>query len=125
MSAPRKFCTPKATFQSPRAHVRVAFRDAARRRHEQRPGEVRGGVVQHARRVGDADAALFGCRDVDVVVAHRDVGDDLQVRRRLDHRGVDLVHHRGHEPVPALQAARELVGRPRPVLGVVLDVEAP
>jgi len=36
---------------------------------------------------------------------------------------VEAVHHRGHGAVLAREAPRQLLGRPRPVLGVVLDFE--
>ena len=54
---------------------------APRRGEDQEEGEVGGGLVEHPGRVAHRDAELGGGGDVDVVVAHRDVGDDLQPRR--------------------------------------------
>ena len=54
--------------------------EPARRRHQQREGEVGGGVGQRVGRVADRDAARGGGVDVDVVVADRVVGDRPQVR---------------------------------------------
>ena len=47
--------------------------------------EIGGGLGQHVRRVGDDDARARARRHVDVVVADRDVGDDLQVGRGVHH----------------------------------------
>ena len=94
------------------------------RRHQQRPREVRGGVVEHARRIGHANAAFRARRDIDVVVADRDVGDDLEVRTPREDRLVEPVHHGGQRPARARKPRRELFGGPRQVLLVVDDLVA-
>src|SRR5690606_4652938 len=94
----------------------------ARRRHEQRPGEVRGGVVEHAGGVGDPDALLRRRRHVDVVVAHRDVGDDLEVGAAGEEVRVEAVHDGRHRAVLALQPPGELFRGPGTIVGVVLDL---
>ena len=54
----------------------------ARRRQQQRKGQVGGRVGEHVGRVADGDPALGGGLDVDVVVADGVVGDRRQARRR-------------------------------------------
>ncbi len=51
----------------------------------QRDRHIRGGVGEDVRRVADRDPAGGGRGDVDVVDAHRVVGDRPQVRRGGDH----------------------------------------
>ena len=56
-------------------------RSAGSTREDQRPGQLRGRFGEHVGRVRDDHAAGLHRRHVDVVVADRDVGDDLKVRR--------------------------------------------
>ena len=51
------------------------------RGEDQEEGEVGGGLVEHPGRVAHRDPQLRRGGDVDVVVADRDVGNDLQPRR--------------------------------------------
>ena len=78
-------------------------------REDHRPGEVGDRFGQDVRRVGDDDAAGARVRDVDVVVPDGDVGDDLQLRRRVDGGAIDRVGEQADE--------RVLVGDPRPQFG--------
>src|SRR5205823_8179009 len=59
------------------AQVGLGVGGAARRGEEQQEGEVGGGLVEHTRRVAHRDAEVACGGDVDVVVAHRHVGNDL------------------------------------------------
>ena len=68
---------PTAT--STLAHHGVTLDHPAGDREDQRPGEIGGGVGEHAGSVGDEDAPLGRRRDVDVVEADRHVGDDPQM----------------------------------------------
>ena len=69
----------------------LGFGYAPRSGHEQRPGHVRGRVVEYARRIGREDASLGAGREVDVVVADRDVAHGFQSRRRGERRRVHAV----------------------------------
>ena len=91
----------------PLAHVGFGLGKAARRREYQRPGEIRRAVVEHARRVGRHDAARAARRNVDVVVAYRDVGDDLQPRRHRQHGAVYAVGQAADDAVLVLQPLGE------------------
>ena len=86
-----------------------AFREPARHREDQRHGHVGGVLGQHARRVGHRDAALQRARDVDIVDAVAEIGDQLQLLARLrDHRGVDAVGDGRHQHVGGLHGLGEL-----------------
>jgi hypothetical protein len=65
------------------------------------------GCIRHA------NAALRARGNVDVVVADRDVGDDLEIRTVREDRLVEAIHHRRHGGVLALEASSELLRRPR------------
>jgi len=60
-------------------HVFDPFDDAARGRHEQRPGEIGRGLSQHAWRVAHGNAAAGAGGHVDVVEAHGHLADHLEV----------------------------------------------
>ena len=64
---------------SPSGIALRAFDEPARHREDQRHGHVGGVLGQHARRVGDGDAALQGGGDVDIVDAVAEIGDQLQL----------------------------------------------
>mgnify|MGYP000297763730 CR=1 FL=1 len=59
-----------------------------RRREQERPGHLGGGVGEHAGGVGDHHAAFGGAGDVDVVEAHGVVGEALGAFRGVKHDGV-------------------------------------
>src|SRR5882672_2148848 len=109
----------------PRAQPALGLGDAPGRGHEQYPGGVRGGLVQHAGGIGRDDASLAARREVDVVVADRDVAHGLETRRRVEQGGVDAVAAGGEHAVLVGEAPAKLVGAPgRVVLLVVFDVES-
>ena len=60
----------------------ISFGDPPRQREIKRPRQLGGRLRQDVWRIGDHDAARLDRRDVDVVVADRNVRDDLQLRRR-------------------------------------------
>ena len=86
------------------ARVAVRLHDAARRRHEQGPGEVGGGLGEDVRRVRDDHLPALCRGDVDVVVANRDVGDDLEGRRRRQHLIVDRADDVADQTASPLQS---------------------
>ena len=92
-----------------------AFHQPARHRQDQRHGHVGGVFGQHARRIGDGDAALDGGGDVDIVDAVAEIGDQLELLAGLaEHRGVDPVGDRRHQHVggssPPRRSSAWLIG---------------
>src|SRR5262249_34595007 len=104
--------------------VVVAIDEPAGGGDEQAEGHVGGGVGEHAGGVADADAALGGRRDVDVVEADGVVADGLEAGGGVEQGGVDPVGQQRHQAVAAGGFVAEgLVGRgqlPGPNLGVGL-----
>ncbi len=108
----------------PLAHQPLALAHAARRGQHQRHRHVGGVLGQHARRVGDGDAALAGGVEIDMVDARAERGDQLQLRPGLrQHAAVDPVGHRGHQHVGRLHGLDELGAGHRLVVGVQARVE--
>ena len=96
------------------AHIAIAFRNAPRRGHEQRPGQVRGRLGQDAGRVADRDAAPRARRDVDVVEADRVVRNDLQPGPgRVQELVVDPVREERQHAVAAGDPAQQFGARRR------------
>ena len=87
----------------------LAFSKPARDGENQRPGEVGNRLGQHVGRVGDDDTARRRVSDVDVVEADRNIGDDLQLRRGVDHRAIDCVGQQRHERILVSDPRAELV----------------
>ena len=76
----------------------VAFDDAACRRQEQGPGQIRGGIRQDVRGIGDDQTTLSRCGKIDVVVPHSVVRQNFQPSGCMNGFGVDAVaqgHDRG------------------------------
>jgi hypothetical protein len=67
-------CQP---FHSPGAQPALGGGQAPRTGHQQRPGQIGGGVVQHTRRVGRHHAGVRAGSEVDVVVTDGEVADAL------------------------------------------------
>ena len=102
----------------------VSGDDPPARGKDQRPGQVRGGVVEHARRVGGHDAGPAQRLDVEVVVAHSDVAYRLEAGRCRQNLAIDAVGEHGQRALLAGKARRELCRRKRGIDVVVVDVEA-
>ena len=101
-----------------------ALHHPARDGHDQAHGQVCGVFGQHARRVGDRDAAGGGGGDIDVVDAGAEIGDQLKPVARLgDHLRVDAVGDGGHQHVGPRHRRGQGVGRHRRVVGIELGVE--
>ena len=82
------------------AHDALALAHPPRRRQHQCHRHVGGVFGQHARRIGDCDAALAGRVEVDMVDAGAERGDQLQSRPGLrQHAAVDAVGDGGHQHV--------------------------
>ena len=96
------------------AHVAIALDEAPRRRHEQRPREVRGRLGEDAGRVADGDAARRARSHVDVVEPDREVAHDLELRPRpIEELVVDAVGQERQDAVAALDGLEELLARRR------------
>src|SRR4029079_12507628 len=66
-------------------------------------GDVGGGVGQHVGRVADQDVALGGGRDVNVLVAHREVGNHpYRTGQLADGVGIQRVACGAHDAVEAV-----------------------
>ena len=100
------------------------FSEPPRHREDQRHRHVGGVFGQHARGIGDDDAALMRRDNVDIVDAVAEIGDQLEpAPGLLDHLGVDLVGDCRHQHVGALRGLGEFSLGHRPVVGVELDLE--
>ncbi len=102
-------------------HQPLAFRQPPRDRQNQRPREIGHRLGEHVRRVGDDDRRATRVRDVDVVVADGDVGDDLQRRRGVDDARVDRIGQQADERVLVGDALAQLRRRNRSVAAVQID----
>ena len=105
---------PAGPFAGP--DVALDLREATRGCEHQSPCKVGGGVVEHARRIGRHHAARGARRDVDVVVADGDVGDDFEARTALEQRRIDAVGETAHDTLLVGQPLRQRVGGERHVL---------
>jgi hypothetical protein len=90
------------------ADVAVALDHPSRRRHHQRPGEVRGGVREHVGGVGDDDPVPGRGRHVDIVEADRDVGDYAQLGAGGQQLVVDEVGDQADQPFAVLEPGHQL-----------------
>ena len=96
------------------ADVSIALRQPTCGRHQQRPGEIGGGLGQDARRVADRDPAPGAGRDIDVVEADRVVADHLQRRAGgIQQLVIDPVGQQGQDPVAPGHATEQLGARRR------------
>jgi hypothetical protein len=87
----------------------VPFHYAPRGSQQQREGEIGGGIREYIRRVRHHNAVAGGSRHVDVVIAHRHVGDHLDpIQARQDFRR-ELVHELAHHGLFAANPARQIL----------------
>ncbi len=108
----------------PAPHVPFPFPRPARQHKEQREGEVRRVVGQHLRRVRHDEPARLRRRDVDVVVADPEVGEDPGAQRlRAQHLGRDPVGHGAEEPIRRAERLLERGPFERPVVAVAARIE--
>ena len=114
--------TPAAPLVGP--HHALARAHAARRGQHQRHRHVGCVLGQHARRVGDGDAAMARGVEIDMVDAGAERGDQLELRTGLaQHAAVDAVGDGRHQYVRGLHRLDELRGIERLVVGVQPGVE--
>ena len=104
------------------AHQALTFAEPARNPQDQRPRQIGCRSRQHIGCVGDDDTALACRRDVDVVVANGNVGDDLQRGSDLEHLAVDRIGQHGHHGLLASNARQQLAAGHRAAPLELLDV---
>ena len=105
------------------ANQPIAFGDAPRERQNQRPGQLGRRLGQHVRRVGEHHAARLHGGHIDVVVAHRDVRDDLQIRKPASTTAPSIRSvSRQMSPCFALHPRFQLIGSQRTRAVVQIDV---
>ena len=105
------------------AEVGLGIGRPPRRREQQEEGEIGGGLVEHPWRVADRDPELGSGGDVDVVVAHGHVGDDLQPRRaRPQDVGVDAIGEDADDRVDVTGRGAQVGGGPGLVAGALHDL---
>jgi len=66
---------------------------------------------EHVRRVGDDHALLGGVARIDIVVADAEIRDDLEMRQRIDQRGVHFRMATGGDGADMRRERRERGGR--------------
>ena len=100
-----------------------AFAEPPGHGENQAPREIRARIGQHIRRIGDGDVAGTAGRDVDVVVANGDVGDDFQLwAGSIEHRGVDRVGEEADNRVHTLDTLQQFIARDGRAPDVQIDV---
>ena len=112
----------RPAFPAVGANQPVSFGDPPGHAQNHRPGQLGDRFGQHIGRVGDDDAALPGGGDVDVVVAHGDVGHDLQRCAGIHDLTVDSVGENSDQGVLVGDALLQLLARNPAVAVVEIDV---
>ena len=102
---------------APGANVTLRLRQQARCGQDQGEREIRGGLVEHARRVAHRDAPRGRGGDVDVVEPHGHVPDHLEpTGAGIDHAGVDAIRQQADDCVDAGHGGHQLLVRERAVV---------
>jgi hypothetical protein len=91
-------------FQSPRRTTRSPSTIPAGDGEDERDRHVRRRLGQHIRRIGQHNALRARVGHIEVVVAHGDVRDDLEIAASINDVFVDLVQRSHHDRVLALDA---------------------
>ena len=105
------------------AQEMLAFRDSAGRCHEQRKTEVGRGFGQHIGGVGALHTSRSHRVQVEIVVTHRHVGHDTQLRAGRQQRRINTLPAGGQRSGLVLQALNQLIAGPIPVFGIGFDRE--
>ena len=104
-------------------HLR-ALGQTPRHRKNERHRHVGGIFGQHAGRVGHGDAALHRGRDVDIVDAVAEIGDELKPLTRLAEYGaIDVIGDRRYQYVGGFRSLHQLRLGHRFVIGIKPRVE--
>ena len=83
---------------APFADIGLAFVESARRGQDQRPGEIGGGIVQHAGGVGGHNPMGRAGGEINIVVSDRDVADRFQFGTAAQKILIDLFGQRRQGP---------------------------
>ena len=107
----------------PCARKLVALHHAPRRRHEQRPRKIGGGIGEHAGSVAHRNAARGRRRNIDIVEAHGHLADHLDLRAdRIHQVRINLVGQQTLQAGHALDFSQQHVIRGRERLRPHVDV---
>jgi len=104
-----------------RACEAVGLHDAPGGGHQEGPREIRRRLGKDVRCIGDDHAAAASRRDVDVVVADRDIGDHFHGGRRREDLVVDRADDVADEAVLAPETRHQLGLGERSLGAVVVD----
>ena len=88
----------------------VALDDTAGRGHEEGEGEVGGGFGEDVGGIGDEDAAGGGGRDVDIVVADGDIGNDADAVELGEDGGGEFIGELADDGLAASGALDQILG---------------
>jgi hypothetical protein len=92
-----------------RTHLTLTLAESARNCENEAPGEIRTRVGEHVRRVGHNHAARSAGRQIDVVVADRNIADRLQLRPGgVEHGRIDRFGEQAHDGVLAGHPLQQL-----------------
>ena len=105
------------------AQKSLAFGHAPGGGHEQCEAKIGGGLGQHVGRVGRLDAGGGHRLQVKIVVAHRHVGANFQVRAGRQQCRVNALAAGGEHTLFALQLVNQLRGCPKRVVLVGSDLK--
>ena len=101
------------------AHQAFAFAGAARGAEHQQHGDFGGRIGQHVRSIGDDDAPALRRLQIDMIDAHRVIGDRPDTRgQALDGLGGKLFRVAGQDRVGPGGQLQQFVGAIEPVVGV-------
>ena len=90
----------------------LALGNAARRGHQQGKAEISRCLGQHIGGIRALHARGRHRRHIEIVVAHRHIGHDLELRAGGKQLGIDALRTRGKHAILALQLLCQLCRRP-------------
>src|SRR2546422_879253 len=102
----------------PGARKPVGLHHAARGGHEQGPGKICSGFSEDAGSVRDNDAGSGSRCDIDMIDAHAEIRDYLELRRSRKQFGVDDIGDHGQCPVSVFEMRDQLALRKNAIAAV-------
>jgi hypothetical protein len=105
------------------AHVAVRGNDVSGDGHDERPGEIGGGIGENARGVGHGKPELGGGGDVDVVEPDGVVGDAEELRPGLEGLAIDPLGEKRDQDLGASDALEKLLAGNGLVVGFDRDLD--
>ena len=89
----------------------VAFDDPARDAENQRPREIGNRVGENIGRVGNGNVATSGLREIDVVVADGDAGNNFEFWRRVEEFDIDAFTAPNDDAITGAHLRQEFIAR--------------